>query len=53
MLSKPTVERRGVHRLDVHDGGDELLMNQQTDERTKVLRDWTSGAAHERGRALE
>jgi len=21
MLSKPAVERRGVHRLDVHDGG--------------------------------
>lgn len=53
MLGQPAVERRGVHRLDVHDGGNELLTNQQIDERTKMLRDWTGGAAHERGSALE
>jgi hypothetical protein len=53
MLSKPAVERRSVHRLDVHDGGDELLTNQQINEGTKMLRDWTGGAAHERGGALE
>ena len=53
MLSKPAVERRSVHRLDVHDGGDELLTNQQINEGTKMLRDWTGGAAHERGGALQ
>ena len=53
MLGKPAVERRSVHRLDVHDGGDELMTNQQIDEGTKMLRDWTGGAAHERGGALE
>jgi len=53
MLSKPTIERRGVHRLDVNDSDDELLTNQQIDEGTKMLRDWTGGAAHERGGAIE
>ena len=53
VLGKPAVERRGVPRLDVHNGGDELLANQQIDEGTKMLRDWTGGAAHERGGTLE
>ena len=53
MLGKPAVERHGVHRLDVHDGGNEMLTNQQIDEGTKMLRDWAGGAAHERGGALE
>lgn len=53
MMGKPAVERRGVHRLDVYDGGDELLTKQQLNEGTKMLRDWAGGAAHERSGALE
>ena len=32
MLGEPAVERHGVHCLDVHDGGDELLTKQQLNE---------------------
>jgi len=42
-----------MQRLDVHHGRDELLMNQQIDEGTKMLRDRAGGVTHERDGASE
>ena len=53
MLGEPTVERCGVQRLDAHDSGDELLLNQQLDEGTEMLRYGAVSAVRGRGGVLE
>jgi hypothetical protein len=53
MLGKPTVESCSVQRLDAHDSGDELLLNQQLDEGTEMLRYGAVSAVRGRGGVLE